>query len=339
MSEERAETGSVDPVDPVDPVESTESVELAEPAPVESVRRDEPGGSAEPSQVGAAAGSDRPEEATAAGTPNGSDGLTPGDSPDQPATDTDGTDEGKASDAPVKPGRRPIAARTVQAGVLISVLFALLGFGLVVQVRTNSSTSGIASARQDDLVRILDDLSSREDRLRQQIASLQAARRDLSSSGDKASAALAEARNRSTTLGILAGTVAATGPGVRLTINDPGNRLDAEDLLDAVEELRAAGAEAFQVGSVRIGMSSAFTDHEGVILVDGTPLTAPYVIIALGDPGTLATALNIPGGVVASARNAGAEALVTQRDRLVISALRPLTAPEYASPAPDKNGD
>ena len=123
---------------------------------------------------------------------------------------------------------------------------------------------------------------------------------------------------------------------MRITIDDPGRRLDAEDLLDAVEELRAAGAEAFQVGSVRIGMSSAFTEDGGVVQADGTPLNPPYVITAIGDPGTLATALNIPGGVVASVRNAGGKATVTQSDKLVISALRPLEVPQYASPAPQR---
>lgn len=299
-----------EPLEPTDPAEQSEPTVPAE--------RDDPGKPSEPTE---------PTEPTA--------------DPDHvPVRAESATDPPAVDDHDTGPSRpRAIAGRGVQASVLIGVLFALLGFGLAVQVRTNSSSSGLATARQDDLVRILDDLSSREDRLRQQIASLQAARRDLSSSGDKASAALAEARTRSTTLGILAGTVAATGPGIRLTINDPGNKLDSEDLLDAVQELRAAGAEAFQVGPVRIGMSSAFTDRDGTVLLDGTPLDSPYVIIALGDPGTLATALNIPGGVVASVRNAGAEALVTQRDQLVISALRPLTAPRYASPAPGPTGD
>lgn len=310
MSDQHPGTEPLEPTDPAEQSDPTVPAERADPG--------KPPEPAEPTE---------PTEPTA----------DPDLVPDQAAS---ATDPPPANDHGTGLSRtRAIIGRGVQASVLIGVLFALLGFGLAVQVRTNSSTSGLATARQDDLVRILDDLSSREDRLRQQIASLQAARRDLSSSGDKASAALAEARVRSTTLGILAGTVAATGPGIRLTINDPGNRLDAEDLLDAVQELRAAGAEAFQVGPVRIGMSSAFTDRDGTVLLDGTPLDSPYVIIALGDPGTLATALNIPGGVVASVRNAGAEALVTQRDRLVVSALRPLTTPRYASPAPGPTGD
>jgi uncharacterized protein YlxW (UPF0749 family) len=216
---------------------------------------------------------------------------------------------------------------------LIGLLIGLLGFGLAVQVRSNTSTSGLTAARQEDLVRILDDLSSREERLRRQIAELEAARIRLSTAGDSSTAALEEARKRSTALGILAGTLPAQGPGVEMTLTDPERRLAAEDLLDAVEELRAAGAEALQVGGVRIGLDSSFTATDRGIAVDGVPLSAPYTILAIGDPPTLATAMEIPGGVTDTVGRAGGEARVRQRDRVVIRALRPLREPQYSRPS------
>jgi len=220
------------------------------------------------------------------------------------------------------------------AGVLIGVLIGLLGFALAVQLRSNTSTSGLPAARQEDLVRILDELSAREDRLRRQIADLEAARTRLSTTGDRSTAALEEARRRSTTLEILAGTVVAQGPGIQLTLTDPAHRLTAEDLLDAVEELRAAGAEALQIGTVRIGVDSAFTTTDsGGIAVAGTTLTAPYMILAIGDPATLATAMGIPGGIADTVDRAGGEARIVQQDLLVVRALRSLREPQYSRPA------
>jgi uncharacterized protein YlxW (UPF0749 family) len=217
---------------------------------------------------------------------------------------------------------------------LIGLLIGLLGFALAVQVRSNTSTSGLTAARQEDLVRILDDLSSREERLRRQIAELEAARIRLSTAGDSSTAALEEARKRSTALGILAGTLPAQGPGVEMTLTDPERRLAAEDLLDAIEELRAAGAEALQVGTVRIGVDSAFTTADsGGIAVDGTTLTAPYMILAIGDPATLATAMGIPGGIADTVDRAGGEARIVQQDLLVVRALRSLREPQYSRPA------
>lgn len=218
------------------------------------------------------------------------------------------------------------------AAILVGVLIGLLGFGIAVQVRSNTSTSGLPAARQEDLVRILDDLSSREDRLRRQIADLEAARSRLSSTGDTSSTALQEARKRSDALGILAGTIAAQGPGVVLTITDPDHRLAAEDLLDTVEELRAAGAEAIQVGGVRIGLDSSFTAADTGIAVDGVAVTVPYTILAIGDPPTLATAMGIPGGVADTAKRAGGEARTEERQQVVIRALRPVKTPRYSQP-------
>lgn len=270
------------------------------------------------------------------------------DSPDADSSDEDENDEkadgGEITGGPAESGaakrgehREKTGARTLlrarsPAALLIGLLIGLLGFGLAVQVRSNTSTSGLPAARQEDLVRILDDLSSREDRLRRQIAGLEAARTRLSSTGDKSTAALAEARTRSTALGILAGTLPAQGPGIELTLTDPSLRLAAEDLLDAVEELRAAGAEAIQVGGVRIGLDSAFTSTDRGIAVDGVPLAAPYVILAIGDPPTLATAMDIPGGVSDTASRAGGVARIAQRDLVKITVLRVPRAPRYAEP-------
>lgn len=218
------------------------------------------------------------------------------------------------------------------AALLVGVLIGLLGFGLAVQVRSNTSTSGLPAARQEDLVRILDDLSSREDRLRRQIAELEAARTRLSTTGNSSSTALEEARKRSDALGVLAGSVPAQGPGIRLTLTDPEHRLAAEDLLDTVEELRAAGAEAIQVGGVRIGLDSSFTSTDRGLAVDGVAVSAPYQIVAIGDPATLATAMEIPGGVADTAQRAGGAARTEQAERVVIRALRAVRTPRYAQP-------
>jgi uncharacterized protein YlxW (UPF0749 family) len=57
------------------------------------------------------------------------------------------------------------------------------------------------------------------------------------------------------------------------------------------------------------------------------------VVRAIGDPKTLDTALNIPGGVAATARAAGGDAVVAEMQRVTITALRQLPNPKYASPS------
>ncbi|MEP6695926.1 MAG: DUF881 domain-containing protein [Pseudonocardiales bacterium] len=227
--------------------------------------------------------------------------------------------------------------RQGRAGLLIAVLLALLGFALAVQVRSNEA-SALPAARQEDLVRILDDLSARETRLRAEINELQVAQAKISASGNGTDAALQEARQRTADLGVLAGTVPAHGPGLSLTLTEGNRHVAAEVLLDALEELRGAGAEAVQFGDnsgrrVRVGASTWFGDTDSGVAVDGAHLKAPYLIIAIGDPATMAAALNIPGGVTDTVRQAGAGLRIDQSRLLVVSALRPLQAPQYARPA------
>ncbi|PZS25829.1 MAG: hypothetical protein DLM59_19380 [Pseudonocardiales bacterium] len=227
--------------------------------------------------------------------------------------------------------------RQGRAGLFIGVLLALLGFALAAQVRSNEA-SALPSARQEDLVRILDDLSARETRLRAEISELQVSRAKINTSGNRTDAALQEARQRAGQLGVLAGTVAAHGPGVKLTVSEGSRHVSADVLLDALEELRGAGAEAVQIGdsgggAVRVGSSTWFADTDSGISVDGTKLTAPYQIIAIGDPATMAAALNIPGGVTDTVRQAEGSLRIDQSRSVAVTALRPLAAPQYARPA------
>ena len=232
-----------------------------------------------------------------------------------------------------RPGERNPLHRTMFAKVAVALLCAVLGFAGVIQVRRTAAGDTLASARPDDLVQILDGLQRREDDLTKEIGVLQDTLTRLKGSGASSAEALAEANRQAEALGILTGTVAAAGPGVRVVIDDPAHLVPPELLLDAVEELRNAGAEAFQVGPVRIGVDSSFSGTGGAITLDGTALTAPYTMLAIGDPPTLAAALAIAGGVLDTVRRAGGSMVTTQLQHVGIDALRPARAPLYARPA------
>jgi uncharacterized protein YlxW (UPF0749 family) len=231
-----------------------------------------------------------------------------------------------------EPGRRWLTGRHASAAV-IGVLTLVLGFGIAVQVHANSSGDTLSRLREDDLIGILDDQNARADRLRQQIASLQQNLRELQDSGDRSAAARKQADEQAQALGVLLGTLPAAGPGVSVTVTDPDGKLGGEDLYDLVQELRGAGAEAIQFGAVRVTTSTWFGGSGGSIVVGGTQLSAPYRVTAIGDPKTLDTALNIPGGVAATVRAAGGSLTVTELDSVSIKVTATLLAPKYARPS------
>ncbi|MEI2732205.1 MAG: DUF881 domain-containing protein [Dermatophilaceae bacterium] len=228
--------------------------------------------------------------------------------------------------------RRMAAPRATKANALALLLAISLGFAIATQIRQNQA-AGLANLRQDELVRVLDDLTQRSARLDQQVRDLQAQRDRLTSGNDSSTEVAAAAQRRLDQLGLLAGTVKAQGPGIRLTIDDPSRTVKSTLLLDVLQELRDAGAEVVQIGAVRVVAGSSFADVPGpTVTLDGQSLDRPFVVLAIGDSQTLATALAIPGGIVDTVRRSGASARIEQVAALRIDALRAPTQPRFAQP-------
>ncbi|CAG6398143.1 DUF881 domain-containing protein [Streptomyces cocklensis] len=249
--------------------------------------------------------------------------------PAEPAT------AGKPDARPPSGRQRLVAGlwppRASRAQLTVAVLLFVLGLGLAIQVNTTSDNGGtLRGARQEDLVRILTEVDNRTQRLEDEKRGLETQRSELQSSSDQAAEALKQTRQKEQQLGILAGTVAAEGPGITLTITDPHGGVAADSLLDTLQELRAAGAEAIQINDVRVVADTYFTDGTNGVLIDGRQVSQPYVFKVIGNPQDLEPALNIPGGVVQTLEKEQATADVVRSQKIVVDALRPLKQPDYA---------
>ncbi|WP_435853117.1 DUF881 domain-containing protein [Streptomyces lavendulocolor] len=255
-------------------------------------------------------------------------------SPDPPAAEPDAAPGPEPRTAEPTGRQRLVAGlwppRVTRAQLIVALLLFGLGLGLAIQVRSTSDTGALRGARQEDLVRILDELDDRTQRLEDEKARLEAQRTELENSSDQAEEARRQTLEKERQLGILAGTVAAQGPGITLTIDDGAGAVESDMLLDAIQELRAAGAEAIQVNGVRVVADSYFSGDAGDIEVDGRKIKAPYRFKVIGKPQDLEPALNIPGGVVQTLEKEQATATVTRSQKIVVDALRPAERPDYA---------
>ncbi len=96
--------------------------------------------------------------------------------------------------------------------------------------------------------------------------------------------------------GAAAAAQAVDGSALQVTIDDdPGGsvagRIYDQDLQVLVNALWAAGARAIGVNGQRLTATTAIRTAGAAILVDYRPLTPPYVVTALGDPGSLGSGL------------------------------------------------
>jgi len=239
---------------------------------------------------------------------------------------------------PGTPSRRPRGRTQRVFGVLGALLCLLLGMAIVTQVRQTESGDSLDTARPADLLVLLDSLQQREAALNTEVADLQKTLAQLQASGSNDQAAIDNAKARLGALSILIGTVAATGPGVRITITDIAPGVSAETMLDVINELRAAGAEAIQVGpgegqsAVRVGVDTWVAGTPGALQIDSVTMHPPYSVLAIGDPPTLAAAMNIPGGAMDSVKRVGGTMSVQQDQTINVSALRQPKPRQYAQP-------
>ncbi|HET6151496.1 MAG TPA: DUF881 domain-containing protein [Marmoricola sp.] len=230
----------------------------------------------------------------------------------------------RAVRALLHPGRGQVTA---------AVLLAVLGIAGVTQVRLAGSDDEYASMRPADLIQALNGLQAASRRNDQDITDLEKTRSALRDSNDKTATALAQARGELSALGVLAGTLPATGPGVRITVTVPQSQISLNYLLDGIEELRDAGAEAMEINdSARVVAQTSFEAADGGgVIVDGHQLSSPFVIDAIGDASSLATALKFPGGFVDDVALDDGTVTIKEHKTVKITVTRAATKPRYAS--------
>ncbi len=218
--------------------------------------------------------------------------------------------------------------------VAVALLLAVLGFAYVVQARGNHVDDTYADLRESELIQVYDGLTGTAEKARREVARLEARRDELQDESGSRSAALDEARQRLNTLNIIGGLVPVSGPGLRVTITDSNNVVTVGALLDTVQELRTAGAEAMEFNDTyRLGAQSSFENTDDGMLLEGQPLKSPYVIDVIGDQHVLQTALTFSSGPVETLQAGdGVSVSIQELDTVEIKSIRPAFKPEFAEP-------
>ena len=152
----------------------------------------------------------------------------------------------------------------------------------------------------------------------------------------------------------LAGLTDVKGPGVIVTLNDshkpavdmppgfaPPNIIHDSDINNVVNELKASGAEAISVSGQRIVAVSPIRCVGPTIMVNFTPYDPPFVIKAIGNPKTLMTGINLPGGVTKEIVSYDPAMFTTEiaKHPLLIPAYTGGIDPKFAKPVVQQTAD
>ena len=125
----------------------------------------------------------------------------------------------------------------------------------------------------------------------------------------------------------LLGLSEVSGKGIQLVLKDGDAKkgIDANqtivhdiDILEVINILRNAGAEAISINGHRIIASTPITCVGTVIKINDEKIGGPYIISAIGNQDTLESALNLPGGIISILEQFGIQVSKEKKDDIKI---------------------
>ena len=202
-----------------------------------------------------------------------------------------------------------------KVSIVLGVVCLLLTLGIVVQMRTISSTITISDPTYvDDDLR--DELLRLQEKYEEKYKELETAEISLEKKRAEATTNDTTSNDKKNELQVgeaILGTSEVSGKGIIITLNDNqsvstetlGITEDAstyivheEDLLNVVNELKNAGAEAISINDQRIISTSSIICAGNIVRVNGNRVGAPFVIKAIGNQSDLYYALTRVGGYI-----------------------------------------
>ena len=119
---------------------------------------------------------------------------------------------------------------------------------------------------------------------------------------------------------MLLGLTEVQGTGIIITLTDNIEaKFTSEELMDLINELNSAGAEAISINDQRIVSMSDIFDVGEFIMINGKRVTSPYIIKAIGDSMYLQSALSIKNGYLDKYKTDGYTISMTTDNNVTIN--------------------
>lgn len=236
------------------------------------------------------------------------------------------------------------------AHVLIFLICFLITFFVTIQIRTvNKSETDILRLKTENELRDeIEQWKEMYDISIKNISELNKKIEEYRNSYSNNDEKIALVKKDLDNANILAGAVAVKGQGITVTLDDTAEieriTLDAgvydsnvyvihdTDIISVINELAAAGAEAFSVNGQRIISTTAIRCVGPLIQINGVNLSAPFTISAIGDSDTLAGALKLRGGIISSIKAARIDVTIEKKELMTIPAYDKVIKYQYAKP-------
>ena len=204
--------------------------------------------------------------------------------------------------------------KKISKHLILGVAFLLLSFAITIQLRVAENSDSVASkdkiysGLKDEIFDLNNDNEKMQKRLETiekqlEVVRKQAAENDTSNL-DKS--------NLIKKYAIIEGKTDVTGQGIVIryypneyrSSGDMVNNADiTKDLVDIVNELKNAGAEAIAVNDIRVTNNSSIEMVKNSIIIDGEKIAKPFIVKSIGNSETMNSSLIRPGGTIELIKN------------------------------------
>lgn len=199
--------------------------------------------------------------------------------------------------------------------VAMTIVLLILGFLVVVQLRSQAADQGLAASSVQELTELVANVTTRNNQLREEIRTLERQQEAVGAALERGDSSAVQMRSDLNRILGWSGALGVTGAGVRVVADGP---LPGDAVEQLLNELRNAGAEAMSIGATRIVPGVVVSGPAGSLVVSGIPLADPLEILATGQPEALAGSLVRTGGPIAQLAARYPEVSITVNDADVV---------------------
>ncbi len=222
-----------------------------------------------------------------------------------------------------------------QIAITLGVMCFILTVSIFVQIKTIKNTNSTISQSlkenelRDEVLRWKEKYDVAYEQLTQSGKDLEEIRKQATQN-DKTSLAK---QNEIIQNNMLLGTYEVQGPGIEITLTDNNTGISKDgmevidlsklivhydDLLEVINSLNNAGAEAISINGQRIIQTTAITCEGNVIKVNGQRVSSPFTIKAIGSSGLLYGSVSMIGGYLYWMEYEGVLVDIKQSENVVI---------------------
>jgi uncharacterized protein YlxW (UPF0749 family) len=178
----------------------------------------------------------------------------------------------------------------------MALVLALLGFLVVVQARSQAADQSLSQLSVQDLTELVANVTARNNQLREEVTTLQLQQRSVAAAVQRGDTSTSQMRSDLSHILAWSGALGVTGAGIQVTVD---GSLPPTAVSQLLNELCNAGAEAISVNGVRIVPGVVAAGDPGQLTIGGEAVNGPLVMLAVGQPETLAGSLSRVGGLIA----------------------------------------